>query len=435
MHQLRVMVSDISIPQCIATERPNLASQATLGTSPLRIAISSIGRFHMFDLARQMLRLGQDVHLYTGYPMLKVDRDLRPITRTRSRYVILEHLRHRFGSPPKTTWWSDLALEDFGPWLARNIEDVDILDAIAGTGWEAGRRLHAEGKPWICNRGSTHILTQHKLLKEEAHRWGAPEPFLDKGRPLERCLGEYAEADAIVVPSQFCKQSFLDHGVPADKVYVIPLAVDLSLFHRQPKEDNRFRIIFVGSYSLRKGIGYLFEAVRPLVHRGHVEVWLVGGPSPEARHILEKNADLFTDKGFRPRAKLSWFYSQASVLVLPSVEEGLALVIPQAMACGVPVIVTPNTGASEVMTDGQEGFIVPVRDPQAIREKIEWMLSHSQEREAMGEAAMARVTGLGGWDAYGEACLAMYHEVIARKQADLREGPSSSSVGAGMTYD
>lgn len=408
---------------------------ASTVSPPLRIAISSIGRFHMFHLARQMLRLGQKVHFYTGYPIFKVDKDLRSITRTRSRYVILQHLLNQFGPPAKITWWwADLALEDFGPWLARNIEEVDILDALAGTGWEAGRRLYAAGKPWICNRGSAHILTQHELLKEEASRWGAPEPVFPGGRAMERCLGEYAEADAIVVPSQFCKRSFLDHGVPANKVYVIPYGVDLSLFHQQPKEDNRFRVIFVGGYSLQKGIGYLFDAVRPLVQTGHVEVWLVGGPSPEARHILEKNADLFMDKGFHPRAKLSWFYSQASVMVLPSVQDGFGMVILQAMACGVPVIATTHTGASEIITDGHEGFIVPVRDPQAIQEKIEWMLSHPREREAMGEAAMAMVANLGGWNAYGEACLAMYREVIARKRAGLEGAPGSSDVSRRMRY-
>lgn len=382
----------------------------------LRIGISSIGRFHMFDLARQLIRLGQDVSLFTGYPRFKIDRDLQPFTKTHSIWVLAEHLRRRFPPAPKTTWWADRGLADFGPWLARSIGslEIDILDAIAGTGLEAGRILHQEGKPWVCNRGSTHILTQKQLLEEEHARWQVRRPYFS-AEGLDRCLTEYAEADAIVAPSTFVKRSFVEQGVSADKMYLCPYGVDVSMFHPQPKEDDRFRVLFVGSYSVRKGIGYLFEAVRPLVQKGIVELWLVGSADTEARDILRRNSDMFIDKGPHPRSELFWFYSQASVLVLPSVEEGLAMVQAQVMACGLPVIATTNTGAEDLFTDGVEGFIVPIRDPKAIRDKIQWMLDNPVKRQEMGHAALQRVQSLGGWDTYGERCLAMYREVLHRK--------------------
>jgi len=371
----------------------------------------------MFDLARQMIKLGQDVRLYTGYPKAKVDDDLQILSRTRPFWTVAEYLRRKLGwySSKAFTWWNNHLLEDFGPWVARNIGDVDILDALAGTGWEAGRVLRRRGKPWICNRGSTHISTQISILQEEHRRWGLPPLFVDPGRPMERCLSEYAEADAIVVPSTFAKRSFVEQGVPGAKVYRCPYGVDVSMFHPEPKEDDVFRVLFVGAYSIQKGIGYFFEAVRPLVQSRAVEVWLVGNPSPEAREILHRNADIFTDKGPHPRSKLSWFYSQASVLVQPSIQEGMSLVLAQAMACGVPVIATTNTGAEDLFTDGIEGFIVPIRDPKAIRDKAEWMLDNPVGRKEMSEAALRRVKSLGGWDTYGERCLAMYREVLHRK--------------------
>src|SRR5207245_7281168 len=165
---------------------------------PLHIAISSIGRFHMFDQTRQMVRLGQDVRLYTGYPRFKIDKDLRSVSQTRSLWVLAEYLRRRVAPPPRTTWWSDHLLEDFGPWLARNLGDVDILDAVAATGWEAGRVLHDRGKPWICNRGSTHILAQKELLDEEHASWRVSPPLFGLGRTLERLWGGLVEAEAIV---------------------------------------------------------------------------------------------------------------------------------------------------------------------------------------------------------------------------------------------
>jgi glycosyltransferase involved in cell wall biosynthesis len=85
------------------------------------------------------------------------------------------------------------------------------------------------------------------------------------------------------------------------------------------------------------------------------------------------------------------------------------------MACGLPVIATTNTGAPNLFSDGIEGFIVPARNSLAIRNQIKWMIDHPNERAQMGNAAMRRIKELGGWDHYGEQCLAVYREVLARK--------------------
>jgi glycosyltransferase involved in cell wall biosynthesis len=383
----------------------------------LRIAISVIGRFHMFDLARQMLRLGQEVEIFTGNPMCRVDSDLRSHARTHSFLHVLANLRHRVPPAPKTSWWLDRDLKLFGRWLARSVdpETTDVLDGLDGPGPAAGRLMKSHGKAWICNRGSAHILTQKALLEEENQRWGLPMPYFSSDG-LERCLAEYAEADAIVVPSNFAKRSFVEQGIHTEKVYVCPYGVELSMFYPMPKADSKFRVLFVGGASIRKGIGYLFEALRPLVEKQLCDLWLIGGLNSDAKALLAKNKDIFVYKGIQARAALASMYSQGSVLVLPSVEEGLALVQAQAMACGLPVIATTNTGAENLFSDGVEGFIVPIRDPLAIRENVEWMIRHPTERAGMGAAALERVKGFGGWNRYGDQCLAMYREILARKR-------------------
>ena len=210
---------------------PSTTSLDRLGreSGKMRIAISSIGRFHMFDLARQLARLGQEVALYTGYPKQKVDPDLRPVAKTRPFWVVAEYLRRKLLPAPRTTWWADRALEDFGPWLAREIGEADILDALAGTGLETGRILREKGVPWICNRGSTHILAQKRLLEEEHSRWNAPPPYFSP-EGLDRALTEYDEADAIVVPSEFARRSFLEQGTSPERIFKCSYGVDLSLF-------------------------------------------------------------------------------------------------------------------------------------------------------------------------------------------------------------
>src|SRR5438093_9148515 len=113
----------------------------------LRCGVATLGRFHMFDLARQLMRLGQDVRLFSGYPFFKVDPDLRPISQTRPFRVVLEHLRARLPIAQKKTWWADRSIEDFGAWLGRKFEnaEIDFLDALAGIGLEAGRILRRRG--------------------------------------------------------------------------------------------------------------------------------------------------------------------------------------------------------------------------------------------------------------------------------------------------
>jgi len=142
------------------------------------------------------------------------------------------------------------------------------------------------------------------------------------------------------------------------------------------------------------------------------------------QRLLEQFRGTFEYKGVSPRKELWRLYSQASVLVLASVEEGLALVQAQAMACGLPVIATANTGAEDLFTDGVEGFIVPARSPEAIREKLEWMIDNRILREQMAAAALERVKSLGGWDRYGTCVESVYRELAIRHGIALHETSS-----------
>jgi glycosyltransferase involved in cell wall biosynthesis len=108
--------------------------------------------------------------------------------------------------------------------------------------------------------------------------------------------------------------------------------------------------------------------------------------------------------------------SASDVMVLPSVEEGLALVLAQAMACGCPVIASENTGASDLFTDGREGFIVPIRDPHAIAQRLQLLADSPDLRLRMSHAAMERVKSLGGWAQYGEKMYEVFAELSAQNQ-------------------
>lgn len=383
-----------------------------------RVALVSHTPFWMFDHGRELSRRGWDVTLYTATPRRRIDPAVASHVHVKLGWATASHgLRRlaRFGLYLPGNWYWAMerrARSEMARWVGERLEGVDLLDALSSWGAELGPAAQRLGARYVCNRGSAHILAQRELLDDEFARWGCPPPDGFPGWLVDRELREYATADAIAVPSSFVRRSFLDHGVPGTKVHRIPYGVDLSRFAPGPASEGPFRVLFVGSASVRKGIGYLLEAVRPLVQRGRLELWLVGAVSTEARPVLARHGDIVTYKGFLGGAELAEAYRQGSVLVLPSIEEGLARVQAQAMACGLPVIATPNTGAEDLFDDGREGFIVPIRDARAIRERIEWLMGRPAERRAMGEAARRRVAGRSGWAEYGRTVERLYADLL-----------------------
>ena len=260
----------------------------------------------------------------------------------------------------------------------------------------------------VVERGSSHIQYQNEVLQEEHQIWGIPYRPIDP-RICEKEVAEYLECDYITIQSSFAMRSFIEKGVPAKKLIKLPLSVDLKMFHPVKKRDSVFRVLYIGSMSLRKGVPYLLKAISSL-QLPNFEFVVNGTVYPGCEKIVQKYASNIRFLGTRPFNQLYDVYSQASVVVLPTIEDGFAKVITEAMACGVPVIVTPNCSASDVLTDGVEGFIVPIRSSEAIRERILLLYENPNLRNAMAEAALIRSQAGGGWTSYGERAYEIYSE-------------------------
>jgi alpha-maltose-1-phosphate synthase len=231
--------------------------------------------------------------------------------------------------------------------------------------------------------------TSRDIQTEEAERFPELASALDAVREptwkLERKQQEIQLADRIFVPSSFVQHSLLKAGVQPDKISVIPFGAPIDYFQPQPKLDQQFRALFVGRVGPRKGVHYLLQAWREL-RLPEAELLLVGmNEFPDG--WLDQYTEGIRHSSSVPHASLNRYYSSANVLVFPSLVEGLALVQLEAMACGIPLITTPNAGGSDIITDGVEGFIVPIRDVEMLKEKLEWCYRHPQELAQMGQAA------------------------------------------------
>lgn len=382
----------------------------------MRVCVGSPGRFHTFNLTREVERRGHLHAVYTGYPRWKVDGVPREKVRSWPWLISTRALASKWGLRWFERPWNRLGTETFDNWMSRRLEPCDVFHCLSSFGIRTHRMAKERyGALTICDRGSSHILYQDEILAEEYARWGIRYNPIDR-QLVERELQEYDFCDLIFVPSSFAYRSFTEKGVPETKLVKIPYGVDLNLFRPLAKDDDIFRVIYVGAMSLQKGLPYLLDAIAGLI-LPKFELWLIGGLHPEVRPFLARYEGRYRYFGIVPRAGLHNYYSQASVFVIASVQEGLALVQAQAMACGLPVIATRNTGAEDLFTDGVEGFIVPIRDPETIREKVVYLYEHPEVREEMGRAALRRVASLGGWKSYADEVVAAYRAALTRIRA------------------
>lgn len=371
----------------------------------MKVALSTIGKFHTFDLARELHKRGRLDSIYTGYPRFKLKQENLPAELIHTfpwlhaPYMGFSQ-RSRLGTAINREWeyWDRVT---FGRHVASNLPDVDVFMGLSSTGLEAGKVAKKRGIKFICDRGSAHIRIQNQILKDEHYRWGIKYKEIDP-RIIEREESEYQIADCITVPSKFAQRTFTELSL---KTKLVPYGVNLDKFYpvASPRSEA-FDVLYVGNISLQKGIPYLLLAFEKL-QTSKKTLTLVGSytqPVLDFMKSLASNVNV-TFKGSVEQSHLKELMSRAHVMVLPSVQEGFGMVQAQAMACGCPVIASTHTGAEDLYTDGKEGFIVPPRDVDALTEAMQKVADNPSLRESMSISALHKVKCIGGWSQYGES--------------------------------
>lgn len=293
-------------------------------------------------------------------------------------------------------------------------QDVVLAESmVALETLKAAKRL---GSVAVLDRTNTHVKHQVGLLAEEYERLGIVRgPWLSD-EAVERGLAEYEEADFICVLSSFARDTFVAHGIPPEKLLVVPSGVSLADFKPRPKADDVFRIVFVGHLSIKKGSHWLLEACSKLGLPA-AELWLVGSVDYEMRPFLQRYRGSYVLRGFVRHSQLPRELARCSVYVQPSLEEGLPKAVLEAMASGLPVIASQNAGVSDVLRDGVDGFIVPTRDTEALQDRITRLYHDPVLRRSMGASAAARVAEGFSWDAYTQRMVdALASAVSARSR-------------------
>jgi glycosyltransferase involved in cell wall biosynthesis len=276
-----------------------------------------------------------------------------------------------------------------GAMFARKVAALPLPphDVFFGYSYDSLAALEAESA-----RGILTIVDQIdpgifecELVEEETKRWKSYA--LPEAQPpatyFRRNRQEWEAADVIVVNSAWSKQALLSSGAPKNKLEVLPLAYEADIVEpprRVNHDTGNLRVLWLGTVCIRKGIQYLVEAARILV--SHPIEFLVGGPLQISASAVREAPRNIKFLGQVPRGQAWHFYQRGDLFLLPTISDGFAMTQLEALAHGLPVIVTPNCG--RVVEDGTTGFIVPPRDPEALAQAL---LRFVRDRKLAGKMA------------------------------------------------
>lgn len=288
---------------------------------------------------------------------------------------------------------------------SKYMENADLFLFYNGSGLNSIKKAKKKGVITVVEVVNSHVDYQETLLKEEHERLNLKwTPFhqLEKKRRLK----EYDAADYILLPSEFVKRSFLEKGFLEKKLIKVPYGFNKfndvnNINHNTETPENEcFNILYVGSISVRKGLRYLIEAFNKLEIKNK-RLTLVG-PIDVVSGIQDMEiTDDIELRGVLKGDDLEEAYKSADVFCLPTIEDGFGLVLGEALSFGLPIITTVNSGGDELITEEQEGFIVPIRDSDAIYSKLYLLSSDSLLLNKMKLAAQKKANNLNGWEETG----------------------------------
>jgi glycosyltransferase involved in cell wall biosynthesis len=383
----------------------------------MTILLSALSRYHVFDLALQLQERALVAGVVTAYPKYKLGHysALEPSVISLGHFAVARKTAlavERFLGSPASSRIHEMVYSRFSNAVAdvARHRAATVVYGLSGYMQEVLDSRAAAGKVTIVDHGSLHIETEKAILTDECARFG----FSKFGNwqyewLVRRMTREFRVADHVVCCSELARTTMIQNGVPDEKIAVHRLGVNLAEFSRQSTRVARagqgMRLLFVGAMTALKGLHYLLKAFRSLGSDN--ELWLVG-TLPTDPVMKKMIADCIYETGRLkvigpvPQAQLNSIYNECNVFVLPSLSDGWGMVVSQALACGLPVVVSDMTGSKELVTQGHNGFVVESRNVADLTEKLEWSLDNCRAgpwRDGLTEAG-AQIDGQ-TWDDYG----------------------------------
>jgi glycosyltransferase involved in cell wall biosynthesis len=310
--------------------------------------------------------------------------------------------------------WIERAIYTMFPawraWLGRQSwPEANVVQATMGYGTELFEMAEKHGALKVLDCPNSHPTSYYGYWQRECDLWcpgeKVPIPqwmFARMNRDLER-------ADVILCPSDFVRDTMVLNGIPAAKCLVNPFGVNTDIFKPRTAVPQHPKFVAIGTICVRKGYQYLFRAFEIVrKQRPDAELVVVGDYKIDFRCEKPKWIGTFTHHPALSHSELAGVLQNCTAFVFPSVEEGFARVIAEAMGAGLPILASYESGATTLVEDGVEGLIVRARDPQHIAEAMLRVARDSDLCRRMGEAAYKKGAIKNTWQDYGDRLLAEY---------------------------
>ena len=384
----------------------------------MKISISVPGRFHAFELARELQRHGVLHCLVTSQPAFKVTPfgiEKIYIKSIISKEIIVRGWKKLFGKYPNWFWineWYDKMAAHALPM------DSDIYILWAGFSLHTIKRIRKKNPKAkiILERGSTHIQFQYDILVYAYNRELTMPPVLPSNNVIRKEIEEYTATDFIAIPTSFVEKTFVEKGINIEKLFINPYGVDLSLFKKSEIKlltSERLNILFVGLFSIQKGASVILEVINKFIDDERITFSFVGGMEKGLLDKLEThiiNKKVFYQPSV-PQNQLPKYYSKAEIFLFPSYQEGLAIVLLQAMASGLCVIASENSGAGMVIRDMENGIIIP-HNPEVIVNQIKHLIDDRELLLRLRSNARSTIENGFTWVDYGNRAIKFYSQIV-----------------------
>lgn len=371
----------------------------------MKINILSPGRFHVCDLARELDKNGFNVKFYSFVPTKRAvkfglsKQCCSSLLIYLAPFLFLEKIVFK-----KKEWTKKLRIIVQDYLTAMLMRRCDVLIAMSGDFLSAVKKAKKQGTLIILERGSKYILEQRRILESiPSLKSKKPVPDMNVKRELEG----YQLADYIAVASQHVVDSFLLYNYPQEKLFKNPYGVDLSMFAPQPNVKKKYDFIMVGGWCYRKGCDLIIEAIK----KTQYTLLHVGGITD----IKFPNDKQFTHIDPVDQSKLSAYYAQAKIFILPSREEGLAMVQAQAIACNLPLIGSKDSGASDLRKLVEYPQYITILNKYTVDALIKVMNEAMASYPSLGNkiyagTAIKNLT----WEAYGKRYAQFLHKITKK---------------------
>lgn len=406
-----------------------------------RVLVTHPGRQHAHQLTRALFDKGLLYEFWTGVPsappskkglLYKVLAHLSPQPTLDLPAEVISHcyieplvrrLAERASASPRALVWRHRAMDWFDRWCARRLpDDIEAVVCYENSALHTFREAKERGMTTILDAASLHHRWQDAVYEPVEHEMAHARITARKDR-------EIGCADHVLTPSDLARRSYLEAGVPPEKVTAVPMGADLSCFSPPGslppmKKDHSFTFLLVGHADRRKGTDVLFEASRLLQAEGIDHRVHVAGEVDE--QLFDKAPPTIKRLGYLPQGELNQALGRADVFVLPSRFDSFGRVVVEGLAAGLPALVSEKVGAKEVLTEGQNGWVVPVEDVEALAARMRWCVEHPDQVDDMQGAAVATAQDY-TWDAYRERVVDCLKEVL---DFSCEKEPSKEAVSA-----